>query len=361
MFKYLCLISMFCLFQYSHAQTPRPFKKVHKELMTKIAFGSCAHQLKAQRIWSAVLDYQPEIFAFLGDNIYGDTENMEKLKKKYERLGNKEGYKNLKKMCPIIATWDDHDYGYNDSGAEYPKKKESQRIFLDFFDEPKISPRRTRNGIYTSYMFGPKNKKVQIILLDTRFFRSPIVANPDGNKRESNMGPYIPNSNPNATLLGKMQWIWLKKTLKKQAKFRIICTSIQFAAKSTGYESWGLLPREKQKMLDIIKEAKAEGVLFISGDVHWGELSVQKELGLYPLYDLTSSGLTNVYPFVGANKNRIMKAFRGRNFGTIDIDWSSKDPILTIGLKDINGQKVLSKSIPHSELRFKNKLKIIEE
>ena len=113
--------------------------------------------------------------------------------------------------------------------------------------------------------------------------------------------------------------------------------------------------------LDIIKETKAEGVIFISGDVHWGELSVEKELGVYPLYDLTSSGLTNVYPFVGANKNRILKAFRGRNFGTIDIDWSSKDPKITLGIKDINGQKVLSKSILHSELRFKNKLKIIEE
>ena len=134
---------------------------------------------------------------------------MEKLKKKYEHLGNKEGYKNLKKMCPIIATWDDHDYGYNDSGAEYPKKKESQRIFLDFFDEPKISPRRTRNGIYTSYMFGPKNKKVQIILLDTRFFRSPIVANPNGNKRESNINLFKLKSQ--CYINGKMQWIWLKK------------------------------------------------------------------------------------------------------------------------------------------------------
>lgn len=358
--SYIIYFIFFFCFQ-AYGQTPKPFKKAHKEPLQRIAFGSCAHQLKAQRIWGAVLDYQPELFALLGDNIYGDTENMEKLKKKYSRLANKEGFINLKKMCPVVATWDDHDYGRNDAGEEYPKKKESQKIFLDFFEEPKISPRRTRGGVYTSYMFGPKNKRVQIILLDTRFFRSPIVSNKDGQNREKYMGSYIANQNPNSTMLGKSQWQWLKKVIKKPAKLKIICTSIQFAANFTGYESWELLPREKEKMLKLIKETRTEGCLFISGDVHWGELSLQKELGLYPIYDLTSSGLTNVYPYVAPNKNRILDPYRGRNFGTIDIDWDLKDPKITLGIRDINGETIITKDLFLSELKFKNKIKILEE
>ena len=74
--------------------------------------------------------------------------------------------------CPILATWDDHDLGANDAGGDYPKKDESQKIFLDFFGDPADSPRRHRPGVYDAKVFGPEGKRVQVILLDTRYFRS---------------------------------------------------------------------------------------------------------------------------------------------------------------------------------------------
>ena len=136
--------------------------------VTKIAFGSCRDSRdKDQSMLEVILEYKPDVFIFLGDNIYGDTADMELLKKKYAVLENEPGFQKVRAQTKVLATWDDHDYGINDGGNSYSKRQESQQIFLDFFDEPKDSVRRTRPGIYTSYSFGVEGKTVQIILLGT--------------------------------------------------------------------------------------------------------------------------------------------------------------------------------------------------
>src|SRR3954453_1080486 len=86
----------------------------------RIVFGSCGPQDKPQLIWDAINDVRPDLFIFGGDNIYGDTKDMKVLRQKYDKLAAQPGYRKLKSQCPIIATWDDHDYGLNDAGAEYP-------------------------------------------------------------------------------------------------------------------------------------------------------------------------------------------------------------------------------------------------
>jgi len=58
----------------------------------------------------------------LGDNVYGDTEDMSVLQNKYEKLGSKPGFKKLKQQAELIAIWDDRDYGANDAGKDYPNK-----------------------------------------------------------------------------------------------------------------------------------------------------------------------------------------------------------------------------------------------
>src|SRR5438094_6137873 len=87
-----------------------------KMVLSRIAFGSCARQDKPQPIWDAVVAVKPDIYLSLGDTIYGDTEDMAVMKKKYDQLAAIPGWQKLKKTCPILATWDDHDYGVNDGG-----------------------------------------------------------------------------------------------------------------------------------------------------------------------------------------------------------------------------------------------------
>ena len=99
---------------------------------------------------------------------------MDVMRAKYARLKADAGFSKLMKTCPVLATWDDHDYGANDAGADYVKRAESQRIFVDFWGDPADSPRHKRPGVYDARVFGPKGQRLQVILLDTRFFRGPL-------------------------------------------------------------------------------------------------------------------------------------------------------------------------------------------
>ena len=114
--------------------------------LSTIAFGSCLKETRPQPIWEGVIAAKPDVFVLLGDNIYGDTRDMKKLKGKWDTFAAVPGFKKLRSDCRLLAIWDDHDYGENDAGIEYPKKVEAQQIFLDFLGEPKDSARRKRRA-----------------------------------------------------------------------------------------------------------------------------------------------------------------------------------------------------------------------
>jgi len=267
-----------------------------QKTISKIAFGSCGSEDHPLPIYDVVVKHDPDLFIFLGDNIYGDTENMDTLKSKYDKLAAKPTFQNLKKNVDIVATWDDHDYGWNDAGRHYSFKSESKEIFLNFFDEPQNSNRRKREGIYTSYMYEFNERKLQVILLDNRTFRDDLKkynGEVAGDNRYFYKLDYAPHQNADSTLLGETQWKWLEIELMKTADLRLIGTGSQFGIEFNGYEAWANFPHEQKKLLDLIKKTKASGVLFLSGDVHYGEISRLTIPNLYPLYDITSSGLSS--------------------------------------------------------------------
>ena len=107
-----------------------------KGIPNRIAFGSCAKQTKPQPVLKTIVQHEPDLFIYLGDNIYGDTRNMSALKLKYSLLGSKPEYQTLRERVAVLSVWDDHDYGENDAGREYPKKYESRDIFFDFWHVP---------------------------------------------------------------------------------------------------------------------------------------------------------------------------------------------------------------------------------
>ena len=110
--------------------------------ITRIAVGSCIRQDKPQPIWQAVTAFAPDVLLLLGDNVYGDTEDMAVLREKYGRLAANAGFAALRAQVPIIAVWDDHDFGADDAGREYPLRRESQQVFLDFFGVAADAPVR---------------------------------------------------------------------------------------------------------------------------------------------------------------------------------------------------------------------------
>ncbi len=333
--------------------------------LSRISFGSCARQDKPQPIWDAVVETKPELFVFLGDTIYADTEDMDVMRAKYKQLAEQPGFIKLKKTCPIIATWDDHDYGANDAGAEYPKKREAQQVFLDFFGIPKDDPRRKQEGVYSSQVYGPVGKRVQIILLDGRYHRSPLKTGfKPGEPGDGFRGKYVPNTDKGATMLGETQWRWLEQQLRVPAEIRLIGSGIQVVADEHGSETWGNFPNERERLFRLIRDTKANGVVLLSGDRHLAEISrlpADHTVGVgYSLIDITSSSLN--LPSGNFNKAKVRFAneinsyrvgltYFDVNFGCIHVDWDASDPVIRCQVRDETGGVMLQQRLKLSQLR----------
>ncbi|WP_338874131.1 alkaline phosphatase D family protein [Spirosoma sp. SC4-14] len=310
----------------------------HQSVST-IAFGSCSRQSLPQPLWDDIVAQKPDVWIWLGDNIYGDSENMDTLRAKYAMQKSNPVYQQLRQSATIIGIWDDHDYGVNDGGKEYPKRKESQQVMLDFLDVPANSPLRRQEGGYSAHSYGPKGQRVKVLLLDARYFRDPLKKAADGKAN-------VPD--PAGDILGETQWKWLENELtNSDADIHIIGSGIQVLPEEHIYEKWANFPTARQRLLDLIGKTKPKGALMISGDRHQGEVSKVSVPGLsYDLYDITSSGLTHVSaPHEEANRHRVGSIVSKLNYGLITINWNQKPLTATIQINGDNRETYLTQEI----------------
>ncbi len=307
---------------------------------TIIAFGSCSHEYDTIQMWDEILRNQPIAWIWLGDNIYGDTYDMDVMKAKYKIQKQRPSYQNLIKSTAVYGTWDDHDFGINDGGKEYPMKEESKKLMLEFLDVPMTNPVWDHEGVYQSYIIEQNDLQIKLILLDTRYFRDPLIDNPDAPPR------YSPNDS--GSILGEEQWKWLEKQLRNsEADIHLIGSSIQLIPIEQGYEKWGNFPVERQRFFDLISETAPSRPIVLSGDRHIAEFSKIEIEGLdYPLYEFTSSGLTHTWsrnePEI--NSHRIGKMIISKNFGIIEIDRSEGLIKINLEVRD-SDNKVLESTI----------------
>jgi len=335
----------------------------------RIAFGSCANQGKPQPIWKAITAAKPDLFLFLGDNLYADARDEKTLRQRYEEFRAVAPLQAFRRSTPHLAIWDDHDFGDDDVGGEYPHKRFSQKLFCDEWAEPADSPRRSRSGIYESYRFPCGKRTVQLILTDLRYNRTALVADPKLHSDYRMMvikaklsgqpmsGWYVPNPDPKASMLGEEQWAWLEQQLRQPADLRILGSSVQFAAEGSGWECWANFPRERQRLTELIKSTRAEGLVILSGDMHYAEMSRLDVAQGYPLWEATSSGLTEVWDIPTPNRRRTSSVLAEQNFGLLDIDWSGANANagtgqLRFSLCDVNGKPRIQQAVALSDLRL---------
>ena len=318
---------------------PSHFKGFSGELV--IGFGSCLDQDLPQPIWKEIKAQNPEVFIMLGDNVYGDTYgNIQKLERAYQKQDWT--FKKAGLDFPFLAIWDDHDFGKNDGGVEYRLKDESQKLFLKFWDIPEADLRHHNHGLYFEEIILSKEGTVQILILDTRYFRSPLKRTPILKKRS--LGRYEPDYNTAKTMLGQAQWKWLTMVLKKDVDFRILGTSIQLLAEGHGWERWGNLPLERQRLLNLLAQNSNSNLIVISGDRHLGGIYSLRTKGGIEFLEITSSSMNKP----GRNTNepgplRIGDMYAGENFGIIRIDFQRRNA--DIELHGLNEGVVLSKTL----------------
>ena len=336
-FRQRCLSTLLTLAIGACAQTgqmeeskprPAPKEQVVQQLppasatLTRIAFGSCNNQRRASPLLEAAAAAKPDLFIFAGDTVYADDRSSPadpvKLRREYARLANQPYFQALRRSTPVLAVWDDHDFGRNDGGAD-DYNHFMQNAFLDFWQAPAKDQRRTRKGIYGAWTFGPVGRRVQIILLDTRSFRSDL-------KRMTNklrLGRYEPDDDTGKTMLGAAQWRWLGRTLKEKAEVRLVVSTIQVLSEGHRWERWGNLPAEREKLKALLRSSGANGVVLLSGDRHLGAFYRDRESLAYPLWEVTSSALNRTWTTALHEPGPYLRGdvIRQDNFGLVEIDW----------------------------------------
>jgi len=322
----LFLLSILVLASCKETKQVVSSEKKNENIPFTMVFASCSDQDREQPLWKPVISTNPDVFIWGGDNVYSDTDDMEKMASDYDKVWANKEYQTIAENTDIIATWDDHDYGKNDAGKEWHKKEEAQQVFLDFLKLPKDDPRRKREGVYHSQTFTTGSGSVKVILLDTRYFRGPLKVNPNP---ENEYERYIPwQEGEGGSVLGEEQWRWFENELKDDtANFTVIVSSIQFLSDQHGFEKWANHPSEVKKMYSVLKGAKANNILILSGDRHHAEVSVKEVTGLEdPLVDFTSSGLTHTWPGTPMDNNpyRVGEGTKQLNFGVLYFDFANE-------------------------------------
>lgn len=298
------------------------------EIVYKLGIGSCVDQDYPTPAWASLEKESINSFFFLGDNIYGDVPSgrLDNVILSYEKLNNQmpSWLKNTEKL----VIWDDHDYGLNDAGANYIYKAESQQIYNDAWNIDQNDPRRSREGIYFSELKDIAGKKILIVGLDTRYFRSNLIK--IGNS-------YKPHKNSKTTILGPIQWQWLEKELSREHDILILASSIQVLATEHRFEKWSNIPHERDRLLALLNKLSSK-VLIISGDRH--------RSGFYKLdniYEFTSSSLNKgIFPSYESDSLLLGKTYTQNNYGIVQFHENS----LNLFIKDENMKILESLEIP---------------
>lgn len=280
-----------------------------------VGMGSCARYQEdpLQTIWLEVYRHQPDLFFWLGDNIYGDSLDGGILAEEYRRQRAVPYLQPVNRTIPQLATWDDHDFGLNDHDRTNPVKEEALEIFKRYWANPAYGLPETP-GVFFDYHYGG----IDFFFLDGRYYRDP----------------YFKEDNRDKTLLGEAQLSWLKDgLLESEAPFKVlVCGSGWTSLKGPGGDSWSSMLTERDALFEWITENGIEGVVLVSGDVHRSELNIipWSEKGGYDFYEFVASPLaqgtsTDLRPDIWEiyYDDPVTDA---PSFGLLEFDLTRKDP-----------------------------------
>lgn len=302
--------------------------------LTRIAFGSCNHHRAPQHMWAQIAAQNPQVFLLIGDNVYGDTgwdadADLDSLRRAYVSQAAHREFTDFRARFPMMVTWDDHDYGLNDAGGRFPFKRWAEEMFTTFWGSS--AEVRARPGVYESQIIGPPGRRVQIIMLDTRYFRSDFKRM-EWSRERAPLGVYLPNDDPGATVLGDDQWRWLDQELAKPADLRVVVSSTQVLTEAHNFEAWYNFPLERARLLTMLERRKPSGLIILTGDRHSGAIYKDRSPGgLQDIWEFTSSSLNLAFSTdVEASTKRepdprrVTKFFGIENYGLVDIDWDKR-------------------------------------
>lgn len=304
----------------------------------RVAILACHRQNEPSPALAKYIAAQPDLCLWIGDNVYADTkDNIGFIEACYHTLAAKPDFQTLKTSIPYLATWDDHDFGLNDAGKEYAIKTQSKALFRKFWGLEQEIPAE-QDGIYYAKTFGQGDQKLQVIMLDVRYNRDA----------------------PNGTgdVLGEAQWKWLETQLRQPATLRLIVSGFQILLnQDAGSETWDFFPKSRQRLFDLVRKTQAEGVVFLTGDQHYGEVCRLKDALDYDAIELQFAGI-NQTEDAELNIYRVSPvALAKHSYAYIDIQWKASEtdlPHLDFRIFDaLNDQVELTYRVNFKDIQLK--------
>ena len=194
---------------------------------------------------------QYDFFCLLGDTVYAYTETREGYWEKWDEALQQDGLYDLFSSTSVLSTWDDHELVNNFNWDDHPDEERFGNALWAF---RRGLPQRVgeQDQIWKKISHG---RVLDVFVLDCR-----------GERRGDQ---YI----------SRAQMDWLKDGLAtSEARFKIIMNSvpiIDFAALLGGAEAddrWQGYPAQREEILGHIEDSAIEGVLWVSGDFHFGAI-----------------------------------------------------------------------------------------
>jgi len=324
------------------APTFRTFPTPGAKSKFQVVFGGGAgYTPQHERMWDTLLKHRPLAFLAMGDNVYIDEPaSPETQRYCYYRRQSRPEYRRFVSCTPMFAIWDDHDFGTNDCiGSpgidDIPWKIPVWNVFKENFVNPSYGGGPKQPGVWFDFTIDG----VHFIMPDCRYYRT---------------SPKLPSP----TMLGPAQKKWLLERLLASktsgATFTVLVSSVPWTTgtKPGSKDTWDGFPDEREEIFSFIKDNRIEGVFLISADRHRSDAYKNDRPGAYPLYEASSSKLTNVH-----THGLIKKALFGYNakcsFGLLTFDATAADPELTYDVYNIDDEKINTLKVTRSELSFK--------
>jgi alkaline phosphatase D len=301
-----------------------------------LGFGSCA-SFDDGALWSSIAEHCPDGMVLLGDTPYIDRTELNWVRWAHRRFASGSELDDAFRRIPVWGTWDDHDFGKNNSDGTVLGKENNRKGFMEYRANPYFG--EDGQGIYTHFRRGP----IEVFLLDTRWFSNTEPSYADTHRR---------------TLLGARQWEWLKgKLLESTAPFKVLACGMIWNEKAAG-DSWGSYLHEREALFRWLGDNRIEGVVLMGGDIHVSRLLRHntKELVGYDLTQFISSPLHDrLIPSANVpDPELIASAVEPRVFLKLTADTVRSTPILIGELVNSDGKQFFRQEISVDELRHRD-------
>ena len=312
-------------------------QKESKKENWSFLIGSCAFSYpfallsgkRKEMIYRAMEDIDKDFMIWMGDNVYyllGDWKHEARMHKMNLKMRQKPELNKFLMSCPQYATWDDHDFGPNNSGIDNPYKYATLKLFKEYWPNPSYGL-DSAEGVFTSF----KQQDAEFFLLDSRFYAS------------------------DTTMLGEVQTKWLQEKLKAStANFKFIVSGTQILIDNPTGEDLGDFGSSRKNLLDFIISEKISGVMFLSGDRHYAEILKLEQNKGYPFYEITSSPLTSIINPI-YTKDSLLRLpntlIREQNFAKISVSGFGENRKCRVDFFDKNGAFILGRDIFLAELK----------